>query len=345
MHVKEATARLNEIRVQVVAQWLGISNLPEFGSARCPFPDHPDKKPFFAIQRGGLRWKCYACNRHGGTIDFVATYLNTDFKQARKWLDDRVGNPRVAAPSNRIVQQVVAKSPATNTLDDLELYNALLEKCPLRNSGRSYLESRGFTNETISHFRVGQIPDDNLLSNLLEEFGFERLEAAGLLTKKSTQLNSRLTIRPGYLMFPIIKGEDVVSVQGRQVGPSDGTSKYIYLTGRKPKTYNLDVLETDARDICICEGIPDTMSAHQLGFKAIGLLGISNNLSSNEIAKLKGRRVKLLLDWDEKGESKARSLRSELASHGIVCERKSRPHPQVKDLNEFLMLRSSNDAS
>lgn len=343
MHFRDVTARLNQIPVQQAGQWLGISNLPRSGSLRCPFPDHRDKNPSFEIRRCGLRWKCYACDRAGGTIDFVAICRQTDFRAARQWLLERTEN-RHATVYRRTIVPLPAPVVAApiDIAHDIELYEAFLRKCPLAETGHAYLQSRHFEDATIAHFRIGQMPAANLAPSLATEFGFERLMAAGLLSKRSTSRDIRLTFRPGYLIFPILEDGKVISLQARQVGPAVNGPKYIYLTGKQPRTYNLDVLGSNTRDIAICEGIPDTMAAHQLGLNAIGLLGVSNTLRKDEIARLKGKRVQLLLDWDEKGEVKAQKLRSELASYGIVCDRKSKPTPQVKDLNDYMIFRRNN---
>ncbi|MBB3524155.1 toprim domain-containing protein [Rhizobium sp. BK456] len=344
MNFKDVTSKLNQISVQQAGEWLGVT-LPRSGSLRCPFPDHEDKNPSFEVRRCGLRWKCHACDRRGGTIDFVRFYRRIDFREAKQWLLDRSENPQAAvarrfkAPSP--TQRISAPLP---TDLDTEVYEAFLTNCPLGDTGRAYLHSRAFTDATIDHFRVGQMPSGNLASSMAAEFGFQRLMAAGLLSKVSTAGNFRLTFRPGYLVFPIIEAGRIVSLQARQTQSIGSGPKYLYLTGKRPQTYNLDVLGSDAREIAICEGIPDTMSAHQLRFRAIGLLGVSNALQEDEILRLLGRRIVLLLDWDLKGETKAQKLRSELASRGVVCVRKNRPNPHVKDLNEYLMLRGHDVA-
>ena len=180
---------------------------------------------------------------------------------------------------------------------------------------------------------------------LKELFGFERLQASGLLSKSSSPIDTRLTFYQGHLVFPILEDGSVASIQARKAGVVEGGSKYINLTGKRPRTYNVDILNSSTDQISICEGILDTMSAHQLGLAAIGLLGVSHSLQPNEIARLKGRRVALLLDWDDKGETKAEKLRAELSSQGIVCVRKSRPDPAVKDMNDFLRSRGDNVAT
>ncbi|MGR8928235.1 toprim domain-containing protein (plasmid) [Rhizobium leguminosarum] len=344
MNFKDVTSRLNQIPVQQAGEWLGIA-LPRRGSLRCPFPDHEDKNPSFEIRRCGVKWKCHACDRRGGTIDFVRFYRRIDFREAKQWLLDRSENPQTT-----LARQIKAPSPSQSislpvaTDIDTEVYEAFLADCPLGDAGRAYLHSRAFSDATIHHFRVGQVPNSNFASSMAAAFGFQRLMAAGLLGKLSTPDNFRFTFRPGYLVFPIIEAGRVVSLQARQTQPVSSGPKYLYLTGKHPRTYNLDVLTPDVREIAICEGIPDTMSAHQFRFNAIGLLGVSNALQEDEISRLLGRRVILLLDWDQKGEEKAQKVRSELASRGVVCVRKNKPDPHVKDLNEYLILRGHNVA-
>ena len=81
----------------------------------------------------------------------------------------------------------------------------------------------------------------------------------------------------------------------------------------------------------------DTLSAVELGIYAIGLLGVSANLLKDDIKKLKGKNVDILLDWDSSGNSRASQLQNDLKRYGIVSTRKLRPSDTASDLNEFLI--------
>lgn len=346
MSHKEISAELNRIPIHLVGSWIGLT-LPTSGSRCCPF--HSDEHPSFEIKKSGDRWRCYACGKAGGAIDFVRHYYGLSFLEARRWLLARSQNvvPKLSRAKSREPSRSPQLKIAANLEDDSEVYEAFVACCPLAHSGRAYLKHRAFDDDTLRHFRVGQLPiDRDVAPDLVCRFGFSRVQTAGLLTSASTPSNFRLTFRRGYILFPILARGVIVCCQARPAGPHGDGAKYVNPVGRRPRTYNADALDTGAREIAVCEGVTDTMSAHQLGRSAIGLLGVSNRLEESEIAKLKGRRIELLTDWDDAGERKARSLRKELSKYGLVCVRKERPDPDVKDLNEYLIrLRRPDDAA
>lgn len=109
MNYKEQTTELNLIPIRDIASWVG-QNLPERGSALCPFPDHPEKNKSFEVKKGGVRWQCYSCNRSGGSIDFVSAYFGYDFITAKKWLLSKTGTSSRPTPLRRAVK-VVAEKP------------------------------------------------------------------------------------------------------------------------------------------------------------------------------------------------------------------------------------------
>ena len=90
MGPKETTAALNNLTVQVVGRLLGLE-LPLTGSICCPFADHNDSKPSFAVLGGGRRWICCSCGRQGGAIDLVKELRNLPFIEAKLWLSDITG--------------------------------------------------------------------------------------------------------------------------------------------------------------------------------------------------------------------------------------------------------------
>jgi DNA primase len=85
----------------------------------------------------------------------------------------------------------------------------------------------------------------------------------------------------------------------------------------------------------ICEGVTDTLSAHELGRPAIGLTGANAKLDLATIEKLRGHNVALLGDNDRAGKGFARDIVRLLASHGITAIAQSLPDG-ANDLNDVL---------
>lgn len=346
MKLREETNALNRMTIQAVGGLLGL-RLPLRGMVRCPFPDHDDKTPSFEVKASGNRWVCYGCNRRGGAIDLVKSYRGTGFLEAKRWLADRAGMGTMATP-HRVGRTRVAPSasPSPPPIDEMpesppdhEVYEALLQHAPLQSSGREYLIGRGLSEATTSAFRIGQLSNcRTLLDELIRTFGYQRIENAGLLTKMSTSRNWRFLFPEQSLLFPFLETGEIAYLQVRLITGAEDQGKWRNLNHRRRRIYNVDaLLETRRKPFAVCEGIMDTLSAIELGYSAIGLMGVSAGLTEEQIKRLRGKQVDILMDWDPPGEARAAELQREMRRFGIASTRKRRPSPAAKDVNEFLM--------
>lgn len=341
MNFKEGTDILNKISIEQVAGWLGVT-LPKRGGTHCPFPDHEDKNPSFEIKASGTRWICYGCGRKGGSIDFVKEYKRMDFLAAKQWLEKQACN---GGSTIRTVKKAVrtnseeSKNPAElrDSGDHSDVYTFLLTLCPLLESGKKYLLSRGITLETIEAFKVAQMPRQSILPKLLSRFGFERINAAGLLTQKSTVEAPRIIFPWNSVIFPFWEASKAVYLQARALAGAEQYGKWRNLNSQPKRIYNVDAItQTSKRPFAICEGVIDTLSAIELGYSAVGMMGWSAKFKPDQIRALRKKEVEILLDWDEKGEKGAQQLREELNQYGVVSIRKKLPSKTATDLNEYL---------
>ena len=343
MDFKEATNTLNDITIQTVARWLGLQ-LPLRGTVRCPFDDHDDNKPSFTVKTPGTRWKCYGCGRGGGSIDFVKTYKALSFLEAKRWLASQAGisssaslRPRTNTPRRPIKPYKTAYR--SETPPDHDVYEQLLHLAVLQPCGRHYLMERCISSTTIATFGIGQVTDPYaILKTLLNIYGFARLNDAGLLTTHSSLRDTRFLFPAESLLFPFFEHGRVTYLQARVIQSSDSNRKWRNLNRRRPRIYNVDALiDSKASTIDICEGVIDTLSAIELGRRAIGLMGIGFTLSTEQLIRLRGRQVNILLDWDRPGDTKSAELKRKMRRLGIVSTRKNRPSPRADDLNEYLV--------
>ena len=58
---------------------------------RCPFPDHNDKTPSFAVNTERQQFICYGCGKRGDIYNFIEEMENVSFMDAVKKLADRIG--------------------------------------------------------------------------------------------------------------------------------------------------------------------------------------------------------------------------------------------------------------
>lgn len=345
MGAREDTLALNGLTVQAVGNFLGL-RLPLKGMTRCPFIGHEDSNPSFEVRGRGNRWICYSCDRRGGAIDLVMEIRGLSFIEAKRWLVEKTGigsDRRHSVRSVRRVATTLAPAPyhtanqAPEPPPDQELYATLLAGAPLVASGRDYLRGRSLNDEIISRFAIGQMPGEAVVGDLIRRYGFMRVEAAGLLTQRSTPERPWPIFPQGALLFPYIEGDAITYFQARIISGQEEGSRWRNLNSRKRRVYNADVMtQPDIRRVAICEGAIDVMSATQLGYDAIGLIGVSAKLSDTQIIALRGKQVDLLLDWDTAGEKRACTMLKELARFGIAATRKTRPSTRATDVNDYL---------
>ncbi|OYU37595.1 MAG: hypothetical protein CFE33_19930 [Pseudorhodobacter sp. PARRP1] len=345
MGMKDDTQALNSLAVHEVGNLLGIK-LPTKGMARCPFPSHDDDTPSFEIKKQVNRWRCYGCDKHGGAIDLVMAYQGTSFLEAKKWLAAKVGMEgsrwatMPSTPNQQCRTSLIRPRQFIDTAEtppDHTLYGELIARAPLLKSGADYLLGRSLSPEIIARFAIGQMPTTSVIGELIHRFGYGRVEACGLLSKRSTPDSYWPVFPQGALLFPYFEVGMIVYIQARTIIDDEKGSRWRNLNNRRRRLYNSDVLiNPTVRRVAICEGAIDVLSATQMGCEAFGLIGISAKLSDAEIILLRGKQVDILLDWDQPGEMRASSLRKELVRFGVAATRKSAPRDGSNDVNDFL---------
>lgn len=345
MGMREDTQALNALVVQEVGNLLGI-RLPAKGMARCPLPGHDDDTPSFEVRNQGRHWRCYGCDKNGGAIDLVMAYQGMSFIAAKRWLAEKSGMgssrwtvmPSASGRHRRLLTPRPMEPVTTpEAAPDHIMYNELCARAPLEQSGADYLRGRGLSTAILDRFAIGQMPSLFVIKELVAKFGFERVEACGLLTKRSTPDKYWPIFPQGSLLFPYFEASQIVYLQARTLDIDEKGNRWRNLNHRGRRLYNADVLnDPKVRRVAICEGTIDVLSATQLGCEAVGLIGISAKLSDVEIMSLRGRQVDILLDWDEPGEKRASTLRRELTRFGVAATRKSAPRNGLTDVNDYL---------
>ncbi|MFC3786172.1 DNA primase [Sphingopyxis italica] len=332
--------RIKAIPIATVASDLGFVLSPK-GAGRCRFPGHPDQRPSFSLRPASNGFNCFGCQRSGSVIDLVMAMNSIDFAPACRWLNDNYlsGNgalSRSRAPRLKSTETLpVSVQPSSHRVDP-EIYGWILDQSPLTESGRSYLQRRAFSAETIAHFQIGQIGDRaTLWRSAIATFGMARLDGAGLVIEG--RYGPLLCFPSQYLLFPFLQDGSVVYLQARR---TDDQKQYRWFCPAKilPPPFNLDALGKPGPTITVCEGITDVLSAHELGMLPIGLLGATRELEPQIIDCLIGRNVAIFTDADPAGRGLAKRLRDRLAARGISVVTKNLP-PEANDLNDYLRSR------
>jgi len=349
-HKKNAAADHNRfdltsiraIPIRAVAIDLGFK-LAGSGTGRCRLPGHEDRNPSFSIRLATNRFTCFACGGKGNVIDLVMKMRGIGFVDACKWLTDRylscasvrpgIARTPAGGAASAAPQSSLPVKAETVVAPDHEAFEWLLLDCMLNSSGYDYLASRGFSAETITHFRVGQIADrGKVMKKAIARFGLERLRHCGLVS--AGKFGDRFVFPNGYLLFPFIIDGAIAYLQARR--PDNGKEwRWICPKSLLPPVFNRAALSDGFATISICEGVTDVVSAHELGIPAIGLVGANAYLDDATLHLLRGRNVAIFGDRDAAGSRFARHLVDRLAGIGVTAIPKRLPSG-ADDLNDHL---------
>jgi DNA primase len=295
----------------------------------CPF--HDDHDPSFRVDAERQSFKCWVCNVGGDCFAFVQKVENVEFRDALELLATRAGleMPRYGRGTDgRNPEGVYAGGKPTRK----ELFDALtwaeseFHGC-LRTSqegaaARAYLESRGFTRESIERFRLGYAPADGQFLQRRAGQRFKSPDVASVLLSTVRLIapraegNGFYDYFRGRVMFPIRDPAGRTVAFGGRVLPGAATNagKYVNsaesgLFTKNRVVFALDVaraaiVERDAA--VVMEGYADCIMAHQFGItNAVATLGTA--LTDNHVAALRRftRKVILVFDGDKAGKEAA----------------------------------------
>lgn len=200
--------------------------------------------------------------------------------------------------------------PSTSMRKSLEQASLRYEKA-LKDSdlGMIYLTKRGITSETAEYFRLGLV-DDPAPGH---EFNVGRLSIPYITQTGIVQIRFRA------LPYDGIPGNPEPSPKIKSEAGSGNT------------IYNVSALHSSNPDVFVCEGEPDTWSAHQAGLPVIGIPG-ANAWQEVYGRILRFRKVCVLADNDDHGEGLkfAETVQHSTRARIVLM-------PSGHDVNSFLM--------
>ena len=128
------------VQIEEVAKWLGIEVYG--GKARCPF--HNDQTPSLSFKDG--RFKCFGCDESGDAIDLVAKIRHISTVEAAHLISEAF-HLSVTTP--------IQKKAASEYTFSSEYIQRAIEAFAVSPRAQMYLQSRGFTGESMLRFRFG----------------------------------------------------------------------------------------------------------------------------------------------------------------------------------------------
>ena len=305
-----------------------------------------DKNPSLSFETRRNFFHCFGCGISGSPIDLVQGVLNLSALDAARWLTGHAtGDKYVPQTAQHAIRQDNIREPGPQIAIDSDVYEYALDHCtPLRQSGLSYLRTqRGFSENMIRRFRIGQLDSaPATYRRLVARWGLDRLIACGLAVRRiydGREAGSLVWWDSG-LIFPALEHGRVTYLQLRRL--KGNAPKYVGLSAIPKPLFNSDILNRLAPGdrVCICEGIPDTVAAVQLGWNAVGVLGAAS-FRPDWVQRFLPFTVLVAPDGDAAGEGLYKSVVANFRQYGRNVERLLiRPG---QDFNSLLIARQGQE--
>ena len=299
----------------VISEFVALKKSGANFKGLSPFSN--EKTPSFMVSPSKRIWKDFSSGKGGNVVTFLMEHEKYSYPEAIKYL---------AKKYNIEIEETQKDSSFEIDNEQKESIMLLVEfsskffadKLINSEHGKknvlTYLEKRGFKEETIKKFDLGFSPNFNKeLSNLVLQKGFKKeiIEESGLfLVKDNSSLIDRFS---GRLMFPIynLLGRKV-GFGGRTLSNEKKIAKYI----NSPETkiyqkskilYGLNFSKTDIikKDECyIVEGYTDLISLYQKGIKnVVATSGTAVTIEQVKLVKRFTKNVSFIFDSDEAGKN------------------------------------------
>ena len=325
---------LPEKKIFSVPATAALLGLELFGkNIRCLSPeDHyegVDRNPSCVLYEE--RFKCFSCGSHGDAIDLVKRVLGFSFLEAKSYLE---ANTTFASSSPAKPLPVSGLGLPDSTQSVLTRLFQLASLPSLENLGGRYLSNRKLNPELCSSLGVRFLEDPfRAWAALCGEFSLSDLKVAGLVNSAGV-----FHFQEHHLLFFFLHNQVPVYLAGRSLQANPRIKELKPAGLSCPVPYQIDILLTKPKDLYICEGLIDTLSAVQLGMQAIGAPG-ANSFPEHWLELIpKTTRIHVLFDKDKAGEDAAIKLRSWFRRSGFKAD--AIVVSVGKDLNDFLFERA-----
>lgn len=297
--------------IELIGQTVSLKRRGKSYTGLCPF--HQEKTPSFSVNPQKQFFYCFGCKASGNAIDFVIKRDRVEFKDALLSLAQKAGIELPTFGANKEKQserQVLLEMHSAAC----SLFEKWLSDSVTGKAAREYLDSRGFTAETIRKFQIGYVPEawDALMkSPVMKGYAASDLQLAGLVKARENENGFYDTFRHR-LMFPIRDEQGrVIAFGGRVMPGSDAPAKYLNspetpLFSKSRTIYGLDLARqkiVETRTVAVVEGYTDVVMAHQYGAtNVVSILGTAMTEQHVTILRRFAEKIVLLFDADLAGD-------------------------------------------
>ncbi len=308
--------------VDVIGKYLPLVQKGKNYFAICPF--HDDHNPSMSISFEKQIYTCFVCGASGNVFNFIMNYEKVSFNEAVKIVakEAKIDIDYDAAPANKSISKY---DKYYKMFDITNKYYQNNLRSVYGKSALSYLKKRSITDDIIKEFGIGLSLNDNSVSKLLINKGYQKDELIdiGLCGAKN---NYMFDIFRNRIMFPLydLTGQ-VIGFSGRIYNGEDD-SKYvnskesvIFKKGRLLYNYHNAInVARKQNQIIIVEGFMDVIRLSSIDIKnVVATMGTAITKEHAHLIKKLSKNVVLCFDGDKAGEKATLSALKELEEIGL----------------------------
>lgn len=342
------TARIEE----VISEFVNIKKKGVNYLGNCPF--HNEKTPSFTVSPSKGIYKCFGCGKAGNVVNFIMEHEHLTYPESIRFLakkyqveieEEPLKPEELEAINEReSLFQVVAFASRffTESLENTDEGKSI---------GLTYLNERGFTEQTLKKFQLGYSPvHRNALTESARKNGYKDiyLVKSGLSIERDGTLFDRFA---GRVIFPILNlSGRVAGFGGRIMKEADSKAKYINspesdIYNKSRILYGLYQARNTivSKDNCyLTEGYTDVISLTQAGIgNVVSSSGTSLTVDQIRLIKRFTPNITLLFDGDEAG------IKASLRGTDLILEEGMNVHivvfPDQEDPDSFARKNRSSD--
>ncbi len=321
--------------VSLIGEYIELKKAGRNFRALCPF--HSEKTPSFMVSPELQMYKCFGCGESGDVFSFLEKYDGMEFREALKFLADKVGvklisyRPGEESQKERLYQLHTLAS---------KFYNYVLLAHRAGKAALNYLTvERGLDLETIKLFQIGFSPDvPGVIGKFLvdkKKFSLKELEASGVGIIRGASIFDKFG---GRIIFPLFDHRGNIAGFAGRILPSAKTEMGKYINSPETPIYHksrllfgLNFAKEEIKrlgEAVIVEGELDMISSYHHGIKNV--VAIKGSALTEEQVRLLSRftnKIVLALDSDFAGDIAAR--------RGIVIAQKEGLEITVAKMGEY----------
>ncbi|CAN5528916.1 DNA primase [soil metagenome] len=303
--IQEIVSKINIL--DVVGEYVKLKKRGANYLGLCPF--HNEKSPSFTVSPSKEIYKCFGCGKSGNSISFLMEHDKMSYVEALKWLAKKYSvtiEETASDPEYREQQQVADSLYIINQFATKFFETQLWENEMGQAVAYSYLEQRGFNDDTIKKFQLGYSPAGR--SSFAEaavknQFNRDLLLKTGLVVLRDDQLVDNYRDR---IIFPIHNPVGkVIGFGARLIRKNDKAPKYIntpenelYVKSKVLYGIHFSRQAIDKQDECLLvEGYTDVVSLHQAGVENVVASG-GTSLTPDQLRLLKKYTNNLTIVYD-----------------------------------------------